>query len=186
MTVLALSRRFGLPWFIQEAVESLARENQPLVEWCSNPTILRRVLAVEVAAIAAMKEQLWAFRERIAVAPKAYHCDSCSADEQAKNHCESAWDAHWFFKVQKYIVGRHSSSSDFNRIREIIQGTSILGMNTSCRDETVTTIVGSGVWTMGTDIVEGAVKLLMVDTGVIDGPDGVKEIERIYENEQPA
>lgn len=185
IVVLALSRRFGFPWFIKEAVESLARENRPLVEWCLNHTILKRVLTVEVAVIAAMKEQLWAFREKIAAAPKAYHCDSCSANEQAKNHCESAWDAHWFFKVQKYIIGRHSSSSDFNRIREVIRESSVLGMNVSCRGETVTAIIESGIWMMGTGIVEEAIKLLMVDAGVIDGSDGVKEIERVYENEQP-
>lgn len=140
---------------------------------------------MEVGVIAAMKEQLWACREKMVEVPKAHHCNRCSANEQVRNHCESAWAAHWFFKIQKYIVGRHSSGSDFGRIREIIQGASILGMNSDCRDKTIAAVVSeSGVWKMEADIVAEAVKLLMVDTAIIDGPDGVKDIERVYESEQ--
>jgi hypothetical protein len=184
--VLTLARRFGLPWLIQEAVESLAKGDQPLVGWCLNDTTLREVQTVEVGVVAVMKERLWAYREKMVEVPRAHHCDKCSANEQARNHCESAWDAHWFFKIQKYIVGRHSSGSDFGRIRGIIQEASISGMNNDCRDETVAAIVKSGIWGMEMDIVAEAVKLLMVGTAVIDGPDGVKDIERVYEIEQSA
>lgn len=186
MVVLTLARRFGLPWFIQGAVESLAGGGQPLVGWCSNQAILGQVLPTEVALIASIKEQLWTFMEKMAAAPKASHCDSCSADEQMQNHCESAWDAHWFFKIQKYIIGRHSSSSDFTRIQGIVRETLVLGMNLACRDNTVKNIVESEIWGMEAEIVAGAVKLLMVDTGFVDGPDAVTEIERVYEDEQPS
>jgi len=147
--------------------------------------ILRQVQAVEVGVIAAMKEQLWACREKMVEVPKAHHCNRCLANEQARNHCESAWDTHWLFKIQKYIVGRHSSGSNFGTIKGIIQDTSILEMNSDCRDKTVAAVVlGSGIWRMEVNIVAEAVKLLMVDMAVIDGPDGVKDIERVYENEQ--
>lgn len=184
MIVLTLSRRFGLPWLIQEAVELLAKGDHPLVGWCLNDTMLGRVQAAEVGVVAAMKEQLWACREKMAEVPKAYHCDRCSASEQTRNHCESAWDTHWFFKIQKYIVGRHSSSSDFGRIRGIIQEALILGMDDDCRDKTVAAVLESGIWKMEVDIVAETVKLLMVEVAVIDGSDGVKDVERVYESEQ--
>ena len=181
MVVVSLARKFGLPWLIQEAVELLARVDQPLAGWCSEVTILRWVLTVEIGVIAAMREQLWACREKMADVPKAHHCEGCSADEQAKNLCESAWDAHWFFKIQKYIVGRHHSSSDFGRIKGIIQEASVLGMSSGCRDKTVAVIVESGIWRVEVDIIAEAVKSLMVNMAVIDGPDEVQEIERVHE-----
>jgi len=186
MVVIALARKFGLPWLIQEATESLARGDQPLAGWCSEGTVLKWILTAELGVIAAMKERLWTCREKMADVPKAHHCGRCLVDEQAKNLCESAWDAHWFFKIQKYIIGRHRSGSDFRRIKGIIQEASILGMNGDCRDRTVVAIVESGIWAMEADIIAEAAKLLMVNTAVIDGPDGVQDIERVYEVEPSA
>lgn len=186
IVVLTIARRFGLPWLIQGAVESLARGNEPLARWCFNDEMLSRIRTVEVGVIAGMKEKLWAYREKMMEVPKAHHCDRCSANEKARNHCESAWDAHWFFKIQKYIIGRHSPTSDFTRIREIIQEATILGMDGDCRDKTVAAVTESGIWEMEMATIAEAVNLLMVDTAVIDSPDGVQDIERVHEIEQSA
>jgi hypothetical protein len=57
-------------------------------------------------------------------------------------------------------------------------------MNGDCRNKTIAALVESGIWRMEVDIIAEAVTLLMVDTAVIDGSDGVKEIEQVYENER--
>lgn len=178
MLTLAIARRAGLPWLIPSAVKSLAQGNRQIAEWMSD-SVLRWATAVEVGVIAGMKEGLWKQRWMMAAVPNAHHGAKCLSDEQVKNHCESTWAIHWLFKIQKYVVGKHSESSTFAEIKRIIQESPVLGMDGDCREKTVTSVAGSDLWKAEEDAIEAAIQGLMVEVALMDGPDGVKEIERI-------
>ena len=180
MLTLAIARRTGLPWLIQGAVESLAQSDRLMAGWCLEATILRWATTEELSKIARMKETLWQWRQKMAAVPSARHSNRCMSDEQGKNHCESAWSIHWLVKIQKYINGRHSSRSGFGEIKRVIRETGVLGMDGDCRDQTVTAVIGSELWAVEEKTVAEAVESLMVDAGLIDGQDGVKEIEKIW------
>ena len=179
MLTLAVARRVGLPWLISDAVGLLAQSDRLRAEWSLDYSILRWSTTEELSVIAKMKEALWKRRRMMAAVPNAHHCNRCSSNEQAKNHCESAWSIHWLFKIQKYIIGKHSDSSSFGAIKRIIEETPVLGMDGDCRKQTVTAVIGRELWRMEEEIVAEAVTSLMVRVALIDGQDGVKEIERI-------
>ena len=115
----------------------------------------------------------------MAAVPNAHHSVKCSSDEQVKNHCESTWAIHWLFKIQKYVVGKHSESSTFAEIKRIIQESPVLGMDSDCREQTTMAVAGSNLWKVEEDAIEAAIEGLMVEVALIDGPDGVREVERI-------
>lgn len=178
MLTLAVARRAGLPWLIPSAVKSLAQGDQQITEWISD-NVLQWATAAEVGVVAGMKEGLWRQRRMMAAVPNAHHTAKCSSDEQAKNHCESAWAIHWLFKIQKYVIGKYSGNSTFAAIKRIIQEAPVLGMDEGCREQTVMAVAGSDLWKVEDDTIEAAIQSLMVEVALIDGPDGVKEVERI-------
>jgi hypothetical protein len=179
MLTLVIARRAGLPWLIQGAVELLAENDRPIAEWCSNQSILRWATTEELSKVAKMKEMLWQSRQRMAAIPGVRHGGQCILNEQVKDHCKSVWSVHWLFKIQKHINGRHSGTTDFSGIRKVIQETAVVGMGGECKSQTVMAVIGSDVWKMEGGTISATVDSLMVDVALMDGPDGVQEIQRV-------
>ena len=176
--VLGVAREYGIPNLIRPAIRALAEPDRPLAGWTANPEIIRHMSAIDIGVISRMKDRISNIRAILCTPPPEIHNQQmCLATGRAM--CSASWKSFWVSDViPRLLMTNGEVDGQLMAIRSGIMCARVPGMMERCTEQTIAGAIDKPGWKAESNVVEGAVDLLMVAERVMLAPgDDVTMVE---------